>query len=99
MLAEFQLENQWFTAMDSGVEQAFTFNEAVSYAVLCKDRDEIDYLWSKLSSTPEAEQCGWCRDKFGVAWQIVPENIEELMQKPGAYKTMMNQHKIVIAEY
>lgn len=99
MFSDFQLDRQWFVANDSGVEQNFTFNEAVSYAVVCKDQAEIDYFWEKLSSDPKSEQCGWCKDKFGVSWQIVPENIEELMKKPGAFKTMMQQHKIIISEY
>lgn len=90
---------EWFSVMDSGIEQEVTFNEAVSYSIVCKDQAEIDYFWSKLSAHPENEQCGWCKDKFGVSWQIVPENIGTLMQKPDAFKTMMNQHKIVIAEY
>jgi len=99
MYGDIKIGDQWLVAMDSGVEQDFTFNEGISLVVLCKDQDEIDYLWSKLSTVPEAEQCGWCKDKFGVSWQVVPENVEELMKKPGAFKTMMNQHKIVIAEY
>lgn len=99
MFADFQLAGEWFVANDSGVEQNFTFNEAVSYSVVCKDQAEIDYFWEKLSASPENEQCGWCKDKFGVSWQIVPENMEELMKKPNAYATMMEQHKIVIAEY
>lgn len=99
MFSDFTLAGQWFTANDSGAEQDFTFNEAVSLEVSCKDQAEIDELWSKLSAVPDAEQCGWCKDKYGVSWQIVPENMSELMKKPGAYKTMMNQHKIVIAEY
>ena len=99
MFADFQLDGQWFTANDSAVEQDFTFNEAVSYSVVCKDQAEIDYFWEKLSANPENEQCGWCKDKFGLSWQIIPENMDELMKKPGAYETMMNQHKIVIAEY
>lgn len=99
MFADFQLENQWFTANDSAVAQDFTFNEAVSYLIACKDQDEIDYYWEKLSSRPENEQCGWCKDQFGVSWQIVPENMEALMAKPGAYQTMMNQKKITISDY
>ena len=99
MFGDCMLENQWFVAMDSGVDQSDTFNEAVSFAVLCKDQAEIDYLWKKLSSYPENEQCGWCKDKFGVSWQIVPENMNELMKTPDAFKIMMNQHKIVIDEY
>ena len=99
MFADFQLDGEWFAGNDSGVEQDFTFNEAVSYSVVCKDQAEIDYFWEKLSASQKDEQCGWCKDKFGVSWQIVPENMEELMKKPNAYATMMKQHKIVIAEY
>jgi len=99
MFSDFQLEGEWFTAMDSGVEQDATFNEAVSFAVMCEDQDELDYYWSKLSAVPESEQCGWCKDKYGVSWQIVPKNMEELMTRPGAFKVLMNQKNIVIDEY
>lgn len=99
MFADLSLAGSWFTAMDSGAEQDFTFTEGVSYVILCKDQAEIDYYWSKLSANPKNEQCGWCKDKFGVSWQIIPENIEELMSKPDAYKTMMHQRKIIISEY
>ncbi len=97
---EFRVGDQWFAVMDNGgVDHKFSFNEGVSLSVACKDQAEIDKLWAVLSTVPEAEQCGWCKDQFGVSWQIVPENIDELMKKPGAYKTMMQQHKIVIADY
>lgn len=99
MFADFTLEDQWFAAMDSGVDQDFTFNEAISMSVACKDQAEIDDLWSKLSSVPEAEQCGWCKDKYGLSWQVVPENMEELMKRPGAYANMMQMKKIVIADF
>ncbi len=99
MFADFRLAGQWFAANDSGVEQDYSFTEAVSLQVNCKDQAEIDAFWSKLSAVPESEQCGWCKDKYGVSWQIVPENMAELMSKPNAYKTMMNQHKFIIAEY
>lgn len=94
---EFELLGTRFVAINAGPE--FTFNESVSFMVPCKDQEEIDYYWSKLSHVPESEQCGWSKDKFGLSWQIVPDNMAELMQKPGAFKTLMNQHKIVIAEY
>ncbi len=93
----FELLGTRFVAINAGPE--FKFNEAVSFEVPCKDQEEIDYFWSKLSHVPESEQCGWCKDKFGLSWQIVPEDMGELMKKPNAFKTMMNQHKIVIAEY
>lgn len=99
MFADFMIENQWFGAMDSGVEQNFTFNEAVSLAIFCKDQEEIDYFWEKLSTVPESEQCGWCKDAFGVSWQVVPENMGELMERPDAYAHMMQMKKIVIADF
>lgn len=94
---DFDLNGQRFVAINAGNE--FKFNEAVSFAVFCQDQAEIDYYWSKLSSVPASEQCGWCKDKYGLSWQIVPANIEELMKKPNAFAIMMNQKKIVIDEY
>lgn len=94
---EFEILGMRFVAINAGPE--FQFNESVSFSVPCKDQAEIDYYWEKLSSVPESEQCGWCKDTFGLSWQIVPENMEELMKKPDAFKTLMDQHKIVIEEY
>ena len=99
MYADFQLDNQWFAANDSGTDQATSFSEGLSLMVNCENQTEIDHLWQNLSAHPENEQCGWCKDKFGISWQIVPGNMEELMKKPNAYKTLMEQHKIIIAEY
>lgn len=65
--------------MDHGFGGDFTFNEAVSFMVRCRDQEEIDYYWDKLSFVPEAEQCGWIKDKFGVSWQIVPDNLNQAM--------------------
>lgn len=94
---EFELDGVQFVAINAGPE--FHFTEAVSFAVSCKDQAEIDYFWEKLSYVPESEQCGWCKDKFGLSWQIVPSNMAELMQKPGAFATLMQQKKIEISEY
>jgi len=94
---EFEILGTQFVAINAGPE--FKFNESISFAVPCKDQTEIDYYWGKLSHVPESEQCGWCKDKYGLSWQIVPENMEELMKKPDAFKIMMKQHKIIIAEY
>lgn len=99
MFGDFTIEGQWFSAMDSGVDQDFSFNEAVSFAVVCEDQAEIDYFWEKLSTVPEAEQCGWCKDQFGVSWQIVPKNMGELMERPNAYANMMKMKKLVIADF
>lgn len=94
---DFELNGQRFTAINAGPE--FTFSEAISFAVTCKDQEEIDYYWEKLSTVPESEQCGWCKDQYGLSWQIVPANMGELMQRPDAYTKMMNMKKLVIADF
>lgn len=94
---DFELQGQRFTAINAGSE--FKFTEAVSFAVFCKDQKEIDYFWEKLSAVPEAEQCGWCKDKYGLSWQIVPDNMEQLMSSPNAFAKLMEMHKIVIADF
>lgn len=78
--AGFVIEGQEFAAMDSALAHAFNFNEAISFIVYCKTQKEIDYYWDKLSAVPEAEQCGWLKDKFGVSWQIIPTAMKEMMK-------------------
>ena len=77
--ADFMLENTWLAGMDSAYDHGFDFNEAVSFIVSCQDQETIDYYWEKLSAVPEAEQCGWLKDKFGISWQIVPTAMDEMM--------------------
>lgn len=80
MFTDFTLEGQWFSAMDGSSEMhSFAFNEAISLMVYCKDQEEIDYYWEKLSAVPDSEQCGWLKDKYGVSWQIVPARMDEMM--------------------
>jgi len=94
---DFELLGEWFAAMDSSsAEHDFDLNEAVSFVVRCDDQAEIDYYWEKLSAVPGSEQCGWLKDKYGVSWQVVPENIQELIQMPGATGALMHMKKIDI---
>ncbi len=97
LTVEFELSGNRFVAINAGPE--FKFNEAVSFSIPCEDQAEIDYYWSKLSTVPESEQCGWCKDQYGLSWQVVPKNMEELMKRPGAFANMMKMHKIVIADF
>ncbi|MFN8613832.1 MAG: VOC family protein [Vulcanimicrobiota bacterium] len=99
MYGEFQLAGQPFAAMDVGQEHGFSFNEGVSLSISCRDQAEIDHFWSKLSTVIQAEQCGWCKDAYGVSWQVVPENMGELMQRPDAFARMMEMKKLVIADF
>ena len=81
MFTDFMIENHWFAAMDSAQNHNFVFNEAISFMVSCDTQKEIDYYWEKLSAVPQAEQCGWCKDKYGVSWQITPAIMGEMMTK------------------
>lgn len=74
---EFELDGQKFICLDGG--PMFKFNEAVSFTIECDDQAEIDHFWGKLSAVPESEACGWCKDKFGISWQVVPKKLGELM--------------------
>src|SRR6266705_2418921 len=94
---EFELRGNRFLAINA--DSTFKFTEAVSFAVDCEDQKEIDYFWEKLSAVPESEQCGWCKDKYGLSWQIVPKNMDELLERPGAFVKLMDMKKLVIADF
>jgi predicted 3-demethylubiquinone-9 3-methyltransferase (glyoxalase superfamily) len=97
LTVEFDLSGNRFVAINAGPE--FKFNEAISFSIPCEDQEEIDYYWEKLSAVPQSEQCGWCKDKYGLSWQVVPKNMEELMKRPNAFANMMQMKKIVIANF
>lgn len=99
MFGEIEIFGQWFALMDSAVGQDYSFNCGVSLMLECADQAELDRYWDALSTVPEAEQCGWCADRFGVAWQIVPANMEELMSSPDAFSKLMEMKKIEIAAF
>jgi predicted 3-demethylubiquinone-9 3-methyltransferase (glyoxalase superfamily) len=98
----FELDGQRFMCLDGG--PIFKFNESTSFYVECDGQEEVDYFWSKLSASPENEQCGWCKDKFGLSWQIIPKQMDELMSDSDPEKSkrvmesMLQMHKINIAE-
>jgi predicted 3-demethylubiquinone-9 3-methyltransferase (glyoxalase superfamily) len=77
-VVSFTLFGQSFMAISAG--PLFKFNESISFVVYCDTQEEIDYYWEKLSAVPEAEQCGWLKDKYGLSWQIVPTVMETMMQ-------------------
>ena len=92
---EFELDGVKFICLDGG--PVFKLSEAVSLTIFCKDQAEIDYYWEKLSHVPTSEQCGWCKDKFGLSWQIMPSNIAELLKSPAQIQAYMKMGKIDIA--
>src|SRR5690242_5213033 len=93
-IVSFELNGQPFMAISAG--PMFTFSEAISFIIPCESQEEIDHYWAKLSGVPEAEQCGWCKDKYGVSWQVTPESLmPELNSKQ--FAAMMNMKKLDIA--
>ena len=79
MTVEFHLEGLKFVALNGGPD--FKFNESISFQIDCRDQNELDYFWDKLSEggDPNAQQCGWLKDKFGLSWQVVPTRLDELL--------------------
>lgn len=94
---DFELNGMRFLAINAGPE--FSFTEAISLLVECKDQEEIDYYWEKLSAVPESEQCGWCKDKFGLSWQVAPSSLDAVMNDPKNFAKMMQMKKIVLADF
>ncbi len=100
---ELNLPGNQFVFMDHGHGGDFMFNEAFSFMILCENQAEIDYYWDKLSFVPEAEQCGWVKDQFGVSWQIVPESMNDIMatgteaEVKRITKAFLNMKKLDIA--
>jgi predicted 3-demethylubiquinone-9 3-methyltransferase (glyoxalase superfamily) len=95
---EFKLGGTKFYCLDGG-DQPFKFNESISLYVGCQDQAEIDYFYEKLSAVPESEICGWCKDKYGLSWQIIPKNMEQLLSgNKKAMEAMLKMKKIIIAD-
>lgn len=77
VVVTFELNGQTYMAMDAG--PYFQFSQAISLMVKCEDQAEIDYYWEKLGEGGEIQACGWLKDRFGLSWQIVPKNVEQLI--------------------
>ena len=97
MFTDFTLRGTWMAATDSGAFHDFTFTPGVSMIVSCRDQEEIDRYWAGLSAVPEAERCGWCIDRWGVSWQVVPHNIAELMAHAARRDRILQMGKIDLA--
>lgn len=99
---EFEILGMRFVAINAGPE--FNFNPSVSFSIDCKTQEEIDYYWEKLSANPEFEQCGWLQDKYGLSWQIVPENFSKMLidgsedQRKRVTEAFMPMKKLIIAD-
>ncbi len=82
LTAECEIDGVSFMFLNGGPMEQFKLTGGTSYIVECETQEEIDYFWERLSAVPEAEQCGWCTDKFGITWQITPRILDEMMRDP-----------------
>ncbi|MBV8278367.1 MAG: VOC family protein [Verrucomicrobia bacterium] len=99
MVVNFELNGQFFMGLNG--RPKFDFNEAISFVVLCKDQKEIDHYWySLIADGGQESMCGWCKDKFGMSWQVVPAQLGELMSDPAraarVTQAFMKMHKFDI---
>ncbi len=100
LTVDFELNGQPFTALNGGPQ--FKFNEAVSFQIECETQEEVDEYWEKLSAggDPDAQQCGWLKDKFGLSWQVVPKGMAEMLNDPDpakvvrAFQAMLSMKKL-----
>jgi len=97
-ICEVKIFGQKYSIMSTEKEH-HQFNDALAFTINCHDQQEIDKYWDYFTHDGEEVQCGWCIDKFGLRWQVLPENFGELMSRPNAWEVMMKQKKIVIGEY
>jgi predicted 3-demethylubiquinone-9 3-methyltransferase (glyoxalase superfamily) len=102
MTVSFELDGTKFVALNGGPD--FTFNEAISFQVFCKDQEEVDAFWDKLSEGGEEGPCGWLKDRYGVSWQIIPTALPELLGDPDPERSqrvmqaMLSMKKIEIGD-
>jgi predicted 3-demethylubiquinone-9 3-methyltransferase (glyoxalase superfamily) len=102
MTVTFELDGKPFVALNGGPE--FTFNEAISFQVSCKDQGEVDAYWSKLSEGGEEGPCGWLKDRYGLSWQIIPKALNELLsdldrgRSERVMQALLNMRKIQVDE-
>ena len=101
MTVEFELNGQRFVAINGGPQ--FTFDEAVSFQIDCKDQSEVDHYWEKLSEGGKEGPCGWVKDRYGLSWQVVPDGLVELFRDPDperarrAMEAMLKMGKLDLA--
>lgn len=88
MVVNFELNGEYFMGLNGG--ENFQFNESISFVIPCKDQQEIDHYWNKFTTDGGKESmCGWCSDKFGVSWQVIPAILGELMSDPAKAPRVM----------
>jgi predicted 3-demethylubiquinone-9 3-methyltransferase (glyoxalase superfamily) len=102
MTVDFELDGRAYVALNGGPE--FEFNEAISFQISCADQDEVDHYWDSLGEGGEHGPCGWLKDKYGLSWQVIPQQFLELVGDPDPAKSqavmsaMLGMKKLVVSE-
>ena len=96
LAVDLELEGQRLTFMNGGPGHPPT--DAFSLMIRCENQEEIDYYWARLTEGGSEVACGWLKDKFGISWQVTPENFSKLLKSPKAMQAMMAMKKLDIAE-
>ncbi len=103
LTVDFTIMSQRFQALNGGPH--FKLNEAISFVIECDDQAEIDFYWDQLSKDPDSEACGWCKDQFGLSWQIIPKGIEDVLYPKDeqraklAMEKLLEMKKIIIDDF
>ena len=96
MVVSFTLQGQSWTGINGGPQ--FPFSEVISFTLTCEDQAEVDAIWDKLTDGGSESMCGWCKDRYGFSWQVVPKRLYELLADPDrdrarrASQEMLTQH-------
>lgn len=98
MTVPFEIAGMEFVGLNGGPQ--FKFSEAVSFALHCDTQEQIDYFWAKLSADPNAENCGWLKDKFGLSWQVIPAKLNDIIkQNPeNVMAALLKMKKVIISD-
>ena len=102
MTVQFELDGLPFIALNGGPQ--YTFTEAVSFSIACKDQSEVDYYWERLTDGGQPGPCGWLKDRFGLSWQVVPDALGEILggddrdKAERAFNKMLSMSKLIIAD-
>ncbi|WP_258098228.1 VOC family protein [Marinoscillum pacificum] len=103
LIASFELDGNSFVALNGGPK--FKFSEAISFQILCDDQQEVDFYWNAFTQNGgEESMCSWCKDKYGLSWQVIPKRFLELMSSGNSFQvqrvteTMLKMKKLIIAD-
>jgi len=97
--AQHKIDGNIFNFMSSHLETVWNISSGISFVIQCEDQQEIDHYWEELTRDGEANRCGWLKDKYGISWQVIPDQLSDLLNKPEGMSNFLQMTKIKIAEF